>query len=122
MARTVLTLQETVREGLEVTYAAGDSTNNHSWDNINQDIIIHVKNGATDVVCTFVTPQTVDGLAVADQVVTVPATEERFFGPFRNDLYGQAEPDAGFAKSVFLDLDDATNVTLAAIQIGDVNF
>ena len=35
MARTVLTLQETVREGLEVTYAAGDATNNHSWDNIN---------------------------------------------------------------------------------------
>lgn len=122
MARTVLTLQETAREGLEVTYAAGDDVNNHSWNNVSQDIIIHVINGATAVVCTFVTPQTVDGLAVAEQVVTVPASEDRFIGPFRNDLYGQAEPDAGFDKAVFLDLDDDTNVTLAAIKIGDVNF
>ncbi len=122
MARTVLTLQETAREGLEVTYASGDSTNHHSWDNRSQDIIIHVINGATAVVCTFSTPLSVDGLAVAEQIVTVPATEDRFIGPFRNDLYGQAEPDAGFAKAVFLNLDDDTNVTLAAIQIGDVNF
>ncbi len=122
MARTVLTLQETARDGLEVTYAAGDSTNDHSWDNRNQDVIIHVINGATAVVCTFVTPLSVDGLAVAEQIVTVPASEDRFIGPFRNDLYGQSEPDAGFAKAVFLDMDDDTNVTVAAIKIGDVNF
>ncbi len=122
MARTVLTLQETARDGLEATYAAGDSTNHHSWDNVSQGIVIHVKNGAIAVVCTFSTPQTVDGLAVAEQIVTVGASEERFIGPFRNDLYGQAEPDAGFAKAVFLNLDDDSNVTLAAIRIGDVNF
>ncbi len=123
MARTVLTLQTTLRTGLEATYAAGDATNDHSWDNANQNIIINVKNGGGGALeCTFVTPETRDGLAVTDQIVSIPAGEERFFGPFRNDLYGQAEPDAGFTKSVFLDLDIDTTVTLAALEVGDVNF
>lgn len=122
MARTVLTLQEIVRTGLEVTYAAADSTNDHSFDNVSQDIFLHVINGATVCNVTIVTPQTVDGLAVADPVINVPATEDRFIGPFRNDLYGQPEPDAGFAKSVFVDIDDDSNVTIAAIKAGDVNF
>ena len=122
MARTVLTLQEIVRTGLEVTYAAGDDVNNHSFDNAGQDIFLHVINGATACNVTIITPQTIDDLAVADPVINVPASEDRFIGPFRNDLYGQAEPDAGFSKSVFVDLDDDTNVTIAAIRAGDVNF
>ncbi len=122
MARTVLTLQEIVRTGLEVTYAAADSTNDHSFDNAGQDIFLHVINGAVVCNVTIITPQTIDGLAVADPIINIPATEDRFIGPFRNDLYGQAEPDAGFAKSVFIDLDDDSNVTIAALQAGDVNF
>lgn len=122
MARTVLTLQPTTRDGLEVTYAAGDDANNHSFDNAGQDIILHVINGATVANVTIVTPGTLDGEAIADKTINVPASEDRFIGPFRNDLYGQAEPDAGFPKSVFVDLDDDTNVTIAAIEIGDVNY
>ncbi len=122
MARTVLTLQPTTRDGLEVTYAAGDDVNNHSFDNAGQDIILHVINGATVANVTVVTPGTLDGEAIADKTINVPASEDRFIGPFRNDLYGQAEPDAGFSKSVFVDLDDDTNVTIAAIEVGDVNY
>jgi len=122
MARTVLTLQETSRDGLEVTYAAGDDVNNHSFDNANQDIILHVINGATVCNVTVVTSMTIDGEAIPDKTINVPATEDRFIGPFRNDLYGQPEPDAGFAKSVFVDIDDDTNVTIAAIKIGSVDF
>ncbi len=121
MARDILTLQETLRTGLEVTYAAGDSTNHHTFDNRTQAIILHVINGgASPINVTIQTPETVDGLAVADQVVAVPASEERFIGPFRNDLYGQSEQ--GMSKACLVDLSDDTSVTLAAIEIGDVNF
>ncbi len=122
MPRTVLTLQPTTRNGLQVTYVAGDAANNHSFDNAGQDIILHVINGATVTNITVITPGLTDGEAIADKVINVPATEDRFIGPFRNDLYGQAEPDAGFPKSVFVDIDDDVNVTIAAIEVGDVNF
>lgn len=41
---------------------------------------MHVVNGSVaDVDVTIVTPGTVDGLAIADRVVTVPAGENRLF-------------------------------------------
>jgi hypothetical protein len=121
MARDILTLQETLRTGLEVTYAAGDSANGHTFDNRGQDIVLHVINGGgAPINVTITTPDTVDGLAIADQVIAVTNAEDRFIGPFRNDLYGQAEQ--GMTKAVLVDLSDDTSVTLAAIQIGNVNF
>jgi hypothetical protein len=121
MARDILTLQETVRTGLEVTYAAGDATNNHTFDNRSQAVVLHVLNGGgSSINVTVQTPLTVDGKAVADDVVAVPAGEDRFIGPYRNDLYGQAEQ--GMTKAVLVDLSDDTSVTLAAILIGDVNY
>ena len=50
MARTVLTVQPTVRgTGLAVAYAAGDQANGHSFDNSSHRVFIHIKNtnGAT---------------------------------------------------------------------------
>jgi len=123
MARTELTVQEVDRDGLKVTYVSGDATNDHSWDNRSEDIFIHLLNGgAGAVVATFQTPKTVDGLAVAELIITVPAGEDWFIGPFRNDLYGQEDADNGISQAVLLDLDIDTSVTLAALQLGDVNF
>lgn len=121
MARDILTLQETLRTGLEVTYAAGSTANGHAFDNRGQAVILHVINGGgSPINVTINTPETVDGLAVDDQVIVVTNAEDRFIGPFRNDLYGQAEQ--GMTKAVLVDLSDDTSVTLAAIQIGSVNF
>jgi len=123
MPRTELTVQEVDRDGLKATYAAADSTNDHSWDNRSEDIFIHILNGSAGaVVATFVTPKTIDGLAVADLVVSVPAGEDWFIGPFRNDLYGQEDADNEISKAVLLDLDVSTTITLAALKLGDVNY
>jgi hypothetical protein len=122
-ARTELNVQEVDRDGLKVTYVSGDATNDHSWDNRSEDIFVHLINGGGSAcVATFLTPKTVDGLLVADLIVSVPAGEDWFIGPFRNDLYGQEDADAEITKAVLLDLDQDTTVTLAALKLGDVNF
>jgi hypothetical protein len=113
MARTVLNIQTVTRAGLEVAYQNGDLANGHSLDNASQKVIIHVKNASVGSInVTIPTPGTVDGLAVADLIVAVPASEERFIGPFPRNVYGQA------GSLVFVDLSDDTTVTLAALQVG----
>jgi hypothetical protein len=46
---------------------------------------------ASDTDVTFVTDKTVQDLAVADKVVTVPTTERRLIGPFSTDLFNDSD-------------------------------
>ena len=47
-----------------------------------------VKTGATPVNIIIQTPGTVDGLAIADRTIAVPANVERLIGPFDAGAYG----------------------------------
>lgn len=122
MARGILALQEIVRTGITPTLTAGDATNHHYFDNRSQDVYIQVKNGdASPITVTINTPGLIDGMAIPDLVVTVPATTgDKLIGPFRNDLYGQAEQ--ALSKAVLVDLSADTSVTLGAFVMGDVNY
>lgn len=124
MARTVLTVQDIVRTGLEATYSAGDDSNNHSFDNTGENVLLHVKNGATDVIVTISTPNSIDGLALAERTVTVSGSTERMIGPFPNAIYGtiDTDPDPDIDPAIFIDLDDDTNVTLAAFKLPDPSY
>ncbi len=124
MARTVLTVQDIVRTGLEATYSAGDDVNHHSFDNTGENVLLHVKNGATAVVVTISTPNSIDGLALAERTVTVGGTTERMIGPFPNAIYGtiDTDPDPDIDPAIFVDLDDDTNVTLAAFRLPDPSY
>jgi len=124
MARTVLTVQDIVRTGLEATYSAGDDSNNHSFDNTGENVLLHVKNGATDVIVTISTPNSIDGLALAERTVTVSGSTERMIGPFPNAIYGtiDTDPDPDIDPAIFIDLDDDTNVTLAALKLPDPSY
>ncbi len=121
MARTVLTVQDVVRTGLDVTYAAGDQANGHSFDNTGHNVFLHVKNtnGATRDV-TITTPNTVDGLAIGDLVVTVPATTgDTMIGPFPAALYDtiDTDPDPDIDPAIFVDLEADSGITLAAVKL-----
>lgn len=121
MARGILALQTIVRSGLTPVYSAGDSTNHHYFDNRSQEVYLHVKNGGgAPIDVTITTPGTIDGMAIPDLVVSVTNAEERVIGPFRNDLYGQAEQ--ALSKAVLVDLSADTSVTLGAFEMGDVNY
>jgi len=117
MARTVLTVQDIARTGLEAVYVAGDDANNHSFDNSGQNVLLHIINGATTCVVTITTPNDIDGLVLPDRIVTVTGSTERMIGPFPNSLYGtiDTDPDPDIDPAIFVDLDDDTNVTLAAL-------
>lgn len=113
MPRTALTVQRIDRDGLVVSYTAGDSINGHEFANSTQDVFLHIKNGgASSINVTLITSATIDGLAVADKVVAVAAAAEKFIGPFANGTYGQED------NLVHVDLSDDTSVTLAAIRPG----
>ena len=112
MARGVVTVQETSRDGLTPTYVAADATNGHEFTG-SQKEVIHVKNGnASDVVMTVVTNMTQDGLAVADKTITIPAGEERICGAWLKSVYHGPS-----ASLVQFDFDIDTSVTFSVFKI-----
>ena len=112
MARTALAVQEVPRTGLNATYSAAN-VDGHSVPNDGR-MLLHIKNGATDVVVTLVIPRTVDGQAVVSPTVTVTALEERFIGPFPPGPYNQ---NGGVGDQIHINFDDVANVTIAALRI-----
>ena len=120
MARGVLATQSTVRTGLVASYTAA-TVDGHGVDNADQKTVIHVKNGGgVAVVVTFPTVPTVDGLAIPDRTISIPAGEERYIGPFPKGIYNQDDTagDTGIKECLFIDTDVQASVTYAAIKLG----
>ena len=69
-----------------------------------------VKTGANDADITVVTPGTVDGLAIADRVITVVATTGDVAAEFFPDFYANGDGDLEFAT------DEGTAITCAVLQ------
>lgn len=110
MARSEISHQQIVRTGLEQTYASANADGN-KFSNDGR-MFLHVKNGAgAPIDVTIQTPGTVDGLAVADQVVTVTNGEERMIGPFPANIYNQDD------RMVYVDYSSATSVTVAVLRL-----
>ena len=111
MARGVLTVQEIARAGLTPAYGAGDAVNGHEFLNDGKTFV-HIKNGsASPITVTIPTPGKVDGLDVAERTVSVLATSEKLIGAFPTTTYNQS------GNKVYIDLSDATTVTLGAFKI-----
>jgi len=106
-----LTPQVPTLAGLTPSYAAA----NAGGDQVPCDdrTFLHVKNtNASSRDITITTPGTVDGLAVADVAVTVPAnTGDKMIGPLKASLFADAN---GFAQVGY---SAATGVTVAAVRI-----
>ena len=126
MARTVLTVQLISRLGLDVTYVAGDQANGHSFDNTGHNVFLHVKNSnAATRDVTITTPNTVDGLAIGDLVVTVPAnTGDVLIGPFPGSLYDtvDTDPDPDIDPAIFVGLSADAGITLAAVRLPGASY
>jgi len=110
MARTVLTVQEIVRTGIEPTYEAANADGEQISNN--GRMFIHVKNGSgSSINVTAVTPGTVDDLAISDLVVAVPAGEERMIGEFPPAYYNQSD------DTVDINFSSVTTITIAAFHL-----
>lgn len=105
-----LAVQGITTSGLEATYAAATATTGDRF--LPADgTFLHVINGnASSVDVVLTTPDTVDGLAIADRTITIPTTEERFIA-VPDSLYRASD---GLATVVCT---PAASVTLAVIRI-----
>ena len=110
MARETLTVQEISRSGLNMSFTAAVA-DGHKFENTGREFI-RVKNASgSSVNVTIQTPGTVDGLAVADRVVAVPAAGERDIGSFTPSDYNQDDGD------VYVDYSATSSVSAAAVQL-----
>lgn len=123
MARDVLTVQDIIRDGITISYAAGDALG-HSFNNIGENIFIHVKNtDASPINVTILNPSVIDGEDVPDKVVVVAATTgDEMIGPFPKTIYEQEDVDAEDERSILIDLSAVTNVTIAAVRLPDPSY
>ncbi len=106
-----LTMQDVVRAGIAPTYAAADV----AGDNFVNDgrIMIHLKNTNAAVRnVTVITQMVVDGKAVADDLIAIPATTgDKMIGPFPPTIYNDVN------GKVQLTYDAVTNLTIAVIRL-----
>jgi hypothetical protein len=115
MARTALATQDVADEGVVITATAAN-VDGHTLDG-GGDVILKVINGSGGSInVTVQTAETVDGLAVADQVVAVAAGATKYIGRFRPSVYDRptGATDAG---KVYVDFSAVTSVTVAALGV-----
>lgn len=110
MARTEISVQAISRDGLQPTYSALIA-DGHMFKNDGEHMFLHVKNDITPFTLTIQTPQTVDGLAVAEKTVSIGTSEEQFVGPFPVRTYNQA------SDLVYVDYSNVTDGTVAALRL-----
>ena len=113
MPNVRVAVQQAAKEGITPTNNGSLSTSDTYQVNNDGKTFLHVKkSGATDCTVTIATPNTIDGLAVADQTVTVVAsTGDKMIGPFRPDLFNDANHDINVTFS------NITGLTVAAVRL-----
>lgn len=72
---------------------------------------LYITKGANPGNVTIITPGTVGGLAIADKVVAMTPNDKTLVGPFRPDLYNDAN---GLVSVTF---SEATGLTVAVVRI-----
>lgn len=108
MAITTLTVQKITKTGLAPSYSAANADGHYVANN--GRVFLHCKNtNAAARNVTIVTPNQVDGLAISDRTVTVPAlTGDVMIGPFSPEIYG---------SMMTVTFDAVTDLTIAALQL-----
>jgi hypothetical protein len=115
MARTALATQQVADEGTVITMTAAN-VDGHILDG-GGDVLLKVTNGSgVSVNVTVQTPGTVDGLAVAEQIVAVAAGATKYIGRFQPSTYDRPVGAADEGK-VYVDFSAVTSVTVAAIGV-----
>lgn len=114
MARADLTVQQIDRStGIVPAYTAAQAPGSGSNAFANDGRThIHIKNGSgSAMTATFQTPGSVNGLAIADLVVTVAAGAEKKVGPFEPGLFNQSD------GKVYVDWSLETSVTAGVFRL-----
>jgi hypothetical protein len=114
MARTSVTTQRITRAGLHVAMAA-PVADGDIIDAGQVSLRVHNASGAT-ITVTVQTPATVQGLAVEELEVDIPAAGQRDIGPFPSAVFAQAADALVGAGRALVDYSDVTSVTRAVVS------
>src|SRR3990167_7912315 len=107
----VLTVQQLTRAGITPTYAAA-AGGGGSFPNDGQTFVQFKNTNAAARNVTIATQVTVDGKAVADDVINVPLTTgDVMVGPFPPGIYNDVN------GRVQLTYDAVTNLTVAVVRL-----
>lgn len=99
--------------GIEGDYTEDDVLNGSDTFQFTNDgrTFLHVKNGDTSQhTVTLETPREVAGLSVENPTVDIPASEERFIGPFAPGVFNSG----GLTEFT---LDSGTSMEIAVIRV-----
>lgn len=109
MATVAKSVEKITRAGIDLADGGSLSTSDtYTFPNDGQTFLHFKKSGAGACVVTIVTPNTSDGLAVADLTVSVPATTgDKMIGPFPRDIYNDSSGLVSFTCS------EVTGLTVA---------
>lgn len=111
MARVSFARQQLSDTGLLAAYSPA-ATEGHAVEN-NGKVILHIKNESiNDITVIIKSGYIVNGLRLADRVVTVPAGRAVFIGPLDPTIYNQTD---GMAGQVAIDYSAVENVYIAAL-------
>lgn len=113
MSDVNLSVEEVLRSGLAASYTGSLSTENtYKFLNDGRVLLHFKKTGAGDCTVTIPTQNSVDGLAIADRTVTIPATTgDKFIGPFPQSIYNDSDGKVNFTLS------EVTDLTVAVVRI-----
>lgn len=114
MPRAALTVKQVERTtGLTPAYEAAQAPGSGSNYFANDGrTFLHIKNGGgAPITATFQTPGDVNGLAIADLVITVNNATEKMVGPLEPSIFNQAD------GTVYVDWSAVTTVTVMATRL-----
>lgn len=113
MADVRLSPQTLADTGIIPAYTGSLATTNTYKVRNDGRTFLHVKkSGAGDCNVTIQTPKTVNGLAVAEQIVAVVATTgDKMIGPFPPSVYNDGLGDVNFTLS------EITGLTVAVVSL-----
>ena len=113
MARTPLTPQLITRSGIDPNLTEAANVDGESIVNAG-DVFVYVDNGATATIdVTFLIPGNIDAELIADggRKESIPAGEDRFYGPFSIKDYNQA------GGLLYVDFSAVTSVAVGAFRL-----
>lgn len=108
-----VSVEQNLKSGLTATYTSSGllTTNTYKVRNDGKVLLHFKKTGAGACTVTITTPNTSQGLAIADQTVTVPATTgDVFVGPLPASLFNDSSSDVAFSIS------DTVGLSFAVIR------
>lgn len=112
MANVPLAVQQLSQAGVAPTYLNSLTTSDTFQVPNNGQVYLHFKKtGAGIATVTFLTPNTVGGLAIADQTVAVPATTgDVMVGPFPPSIFNNGQ-------NLEFTVNEVTGLTVAVIRL-----